>query len=77
MFEHLVDLLGKEWAVISQSPVSFITVIFIVAGIVWAALRWQYETRITHRDDEIAAYKRKLDGATPDEARANLNRLEE
>ena len=77
MFESLIDRLAKEWAVVSQVPVSFAVAVCVVATFVWVALRWQYSARLAHRDDEIAAYRRKLDGATPDEARANIAHLQD
>ncbi|RWH69157.1 hypothetical protein [Mesorhizobium sp.] len=74
--DEIIDRLAKEWPVISGAPFSFIIAIAIVGTVIWLALRWQYGARLTHRDDEIAAYKRKLDGASPDEARLHIDRLE-
>jgi hypothetical protein len=49
----------------------------LLGALIWAALRWQYEARLALRDDAINDYKRKLDGATPDEAAQRIAVLED
>ena len=75
MVEFLAYL-GKEGAVIAEAPIVFLTALALAGGFVWLALRWQYSVRLAHRDDAIADYKRKLDGASPDEAARRIAELE-
>ncbi|MEW6016765.1 MAG: hypothetical protein AB1760_01670 [Pseudomonadota bacterium] len=83
MLAGLAEYLAREWAVVSQAPFTFIIASLLVGAVAWAAVLWRYGGKIDHleervrlRDDEIADYKRKLDGATPDEARARIEKLE-
>lgn len=61
---------------ISGAPVSFAIAVVLLGTLIWLGLRWQYGSRLAHRDDEIAAYRRKLDGASPDEAAQKIASLE-
>jgi hypothetical protein len=61
----------------------FLLATVVVSVAVWKVLAWRnagpievLEQRIKLRDDEISDYKRKLDGASPDEAKARLDALE-
>ena len=72
-----------EWRVIAQAPVSFAASLVVVAAVMYAAARWRYagtiatlEERLRLRDDRAAEYERKLQGATPDQARATIEELE-
>lgn len=83
MLEGLVERFAKEWAVISQAPVSFAVIAALIATLVWFALRWQFGSQLSSRDGiialkeaEINDYKRKLDGASPDEAAKKIEALE-
>lgn len=83
MLEALVDRFAREWAVISQAPASFLVTSILVGTVVWLALRWQFGTQLINRDGilalkeaEINDYKRKLDGASPDEAAHRIEVLE-
>lgn len=68
---------------ILQAPATFAIAIVILAGIIWGAMNWTYSSQVTNlqsrlslRDDQIADYKTKLEGATPDEAKNRLEALE-
>jgi hypothetical protein len=74
--DQVIERLAKEWPVISGAPISFAIAVFVLGTLIWLALRWQYSARLAHRDDEIAAYRRKLDGASPDEAAQKIAALE-
>lgn len=76
MGKDAIEYLGGEWGVISQAPVIFFVALAILATAIWFALHWQFGARLTLRDDAIADYRRKLDGATPDEAADRIARLE-
>ena len=73
----------NELDVLIGAPVTFVLAFFVVASLVWFALRWRYdgivtalEARIAIRDDQISQYKSKLEGATPEQARALIDALE-
>lgn len=73
----------KEWPVISQAPWSVGTIAILCLGagwvVAWFLIRERganLESRLKLRDEEIADYKNKLSGATPDEAKARLDALE-
>lgn len=74
----------QQWNAVKSAPVLYIGAICVVAGIIWLLLSHMkanriesLEERIRLRDDEIADYKRQLDGASPDEAKARIDALEE
>ena len=48
----------------------------LLGAIIWAALRWRYSEIIEHRNRIIALYKARLNGATPDQAKAKMDSLE-
>lgn len=67
----------QQWDAIRAAPVLYLSAVAVVTGIVWLiinrlnAIRFaELEGRLRLRDDEIADYKRKLDGASPEEAAA-------
>lgn len=72
-----------EWRVIADAPWSFAAVLAAATGIMWLVLRAlkaqeiaDLKGRLQLRDDQIADYKAKLNGATPDEAKARFAELE-
>lgn len=61
----------------------FLTAVAVMALVVWKILGWRnagmveaLEHRLQLRDDEIADYKRKLGGDSPDQAKDRLDALE-
>jgi hypothetical protein len=50
--------------------------VLFLGAIIWAALRWRYAGIIEHRNRIIALYKARLNGATPDQAKAKIDSLE-
>jgi hypothetical protein len=79
----VIDYLSKEWNVIAQAPVTFIVGGLLIAAAVYGIARIQVgseisalKERISLRDDRIADYEAKLQGATPDEAAARMAALE-
>ena len=77
MFEQFIQqyVLG-EVRLISEAPFVFGAAVLLLGAIIWAALRWRYSSIIDHRDRTIALYKARLDGATPDQAKAKMDSLE-
>lgn len=81
-----MDILGfikGEWAVISQAPLTFLLWGGVAAIAAYAFARHQLADqmaslgeRLNLKDDRIAAYLEKLQGATPDEAKAKIAALE-
>lgn len=79
----VVSTLKANWTVIAQAPWAFVAWTIFIAGVVWVVVNHLKENRIEAlegrlklRDDEITDYKRKLSGATPDEAKARIDSLE-
>lgn len=79
----LLEQLQKEWPVIQQAPLSFAVSGAAVVLATWTFASWLHRNqigdlkeRIGLKDDTIADYKRKLDGASPDEAKGRLDALE-
>jgi hypothetical protein len=83
MLQQFTDYIAGEWKVISQAPFTFIIGTLFLSGLAYLAARWRYagrletiEERIKFRDDLVADYRQKLQGASPDEARARIDVLE-
>ncbi|MGD0565270.1 MAG: hypothetical protein ABSA66_19550 [Roseiarcus sp.] len=81
--ESLIKYFAGEGRVILRAPATFAIALAILGGAIWAAMNWTYSSQITNlqsrlslRDDQIADYKTKLGGATPDEAKKRLDALE-
>lgn len=78
-FKQLSDV----WPLVMGSPWEFAMLFAIVLLAGWAGGRFMFaerlrtlEGRIAAKDERIADYKEKLDGATPDEARRRLDEME-
>ena len=83
MLEAVVKYVITELSVIAQVPVSFLLCLSVIALIVWRALNWKFLGTIDNlksRNDlqaaQIADYKDKLSGASPEEAKKRLDSLE-
>src|SRR5262249_17036564 len=76
MFEQFVQNVLGEVRLIAEAPQVFGAAVLFVAAIIWAALRWRYSGIIEHRNRIIALYKARLNGATPDQAKAKIDSLE-
>lgn len=83
MADGAFDTIKTNWALISQAPWAFgavTLIIIVVVSFVVNRLKAEQiaslEGRLKLRDDEIADYKRKLSGATPDEAKNRIEVLE-
>lgn len=75
--------LDAWWKMLTASPLLSLTLIIVCLAFGYAGARWRYagkietlEERLKLKDDTAAEYKRKLDGATPDEAKGRLDALE-
>lgn len=78
-FEKIVS----QFAAVAATPVPFTVAALVAAGIAWWMIDWRYSTLLANRDSEISLlkgqrddYKEKLNGATPDQAKARIEKLE-
>ena len=76
--------LRNEWRLIAEAPISSLVWTFLIFSGCWAITRLakahqveNLESRLKLRDDEIADYKRKLAGASPEEAAQRIEALEQ
>ena len=76
MLEQFVQYVLGEVRLIAEAPLVFGAAVLVLGAIIWAALRWRYSGIIGHRNRIIALYKARLNGATPDQARAKMDSLE-
>lgn len=83
MLGDFFTYLASEASVIADAPVIFAMAVLASAAIVWwlANLRFggvidSQRERLHSRDEKIADYKIKLEGAEPEEARAHIKDLE-
>ena len=83
-FNDAVTSVTEQFLTVLSAPVPFLLVVGTVAFAIWKFLTHYYEGRISAKDDLLALrqaqiddYKNKLDGATPDAAKARIDALEE
>ena len=76
MFEQFIQYALGELRLIADAPLVFGAAVLFLGAIIWAALRWRYSSLIEHRNSIIALYKARLNGATPDQAKAKIDSLE-
>jgi hypothetical protein len=76
MFEQFVQYILSELHLIVEAPLVFGAAVLLLGAIIWAALRWRYSRAIERRNHIIALYKARLNGATPDQAKAKIDSLE-
>ena len=76
MFEQFVQYVLGEVRLIAEAPLVFGAAVLFLGAIIWVALRWRYSGIIEHRNRIIALYKARLNGATPDQAKAKIDSLE-
>jgi hypothetical protein len=76
MFEQFLQYVLGEVRLIAEAPLVFGTAVLFLGAIIWAALSWRYSGIIEYRNRIIALYKARLNGATPDQAKAKIDSLE-
>jgi hypothetical protein len=81
--ENFLSKLREQAAVIKAAPYPFVLAVAIVGVGVWSIVNWGYSTVISSKnsqlefaDRQIADYKEKLGGASPDQAKARMEALE-
>jgi len=78
----VIELIKSNGSAVLQAPWAFATCVIVVGYITYLIVRAMKQqeiddltSRIGLRDDEVADYKRKLEGRTPDEAKAAIDEL--
>ena len=63
---------------------TFFVILFLAIGVIWVVVNWSYSAvlaskngQIELQDRQLADYRDKLKGATPEEAKAKIDALEE
>jgi hypothetical protein len=71
------------WPMIKANIPTFIVILLLLAGALWLLFNWSYgsilankSSQIELQDRQLADYKQKLDGASPDQAKARIDTLE-
>jgi hypothetical protein len=79
----ILDLFAG-WPMIMANLPSFFAVLAFMIGAVWLVVNWAYRSvlaskngQIELQDRQLADYREKLKGATPEEAKAKIDALEE
>lgn len=75
--------LESEWAAIGSAPFTFAIAVVIAGFLVWRFVKHEFNTRLSNKESSIellerqlADYKDKLSGASPDAAKAKIDALE-
>jgi hypothetical protein len=76
MFEQLVQSVLDQARLVAQARSPLQRAFVILGAIIWSMLRWRYAKMIEHRNGIIALYKARLNGASPDQAKARMDSLE-
>jgi hypothetical protein len=83
-FESAVASVGQQFSTVLAAPIPFLLVVGFVAFGIWKFLAHHYSGRLDAKDDLLALrqaqlddYKEKLSGASPEEARARVDALEQ
>lgn len=83
--EDFIKHMTGEWKeILAGAPVSFCIAVVVAGGLIWGVVNWRYssiienyESRLKLKDEQLSDYKEKLNGATPAEAKARLDTLEQ
>src|ERR1700738_4461531 len=75
--------LAAGWPMIRANLPTFFVVLMLMISVVWVVLNWSYtgvlaskNSQIELQDRQLADYREKLKGATPEEAKAKIDTLE-
>jgi hypothetical protein len=76
--------LTAGWPMIRANLPTFFVIVVLIAGAVWIVVNWSYSgvlasknSQIELQDRQLADYRDKLKGATPEEAKAKIDALED
>jgi hypothetical protein len=73
--DAIVKYIVGEWHVITAAPATFILALMVSLTLIWLAMSWGYGRENSLLKQQVADYKEKLSGATPSEARAEIEGL--
>jgi hypothetical protein len=80
---ELLTKLAQEWAVIQAAPFSFFVTWLLASVISFLVLRWslgavnsRLKAEISLLERQLGDYREKLEGRSPDEAKAKIEELE-
>jgi len=76
MLDQIVKYILGEWQVIAKAPMSFMAAVLAAGAIVWVAMSWGYGREMSLLSQQVADYKDKLSGSSPDQAKAKIDALE-
>jgi hypothetical protein len=83
MPQWMQDLISG-WPMIMANVPTFLVIMALIIGALWATFNWAYgsviaskNSQIELQDRQLADYKQKLAGATPDQAKAKIEDLED
>lgn len=75
---------AEQWAAVASAPLPFLIALFVCAGGIWCIMDFSYSAslksknaQIELKDAPIADYRDKLGGATPTQAKAEMDALKE
>jgi hypothetical protein len=78
-----VQELTAGWPLIMANMPTFFVIVALIGGALWVLFNWAYgsviarkNSQIELQDRQLADYRQKLDGATPDQAKAKIEALE-
>jgi hypothetical protein len=60
--KQIVEFIVKEWSVITQAPVIFVTATVLIVGVVWWLFHWRYGGRIDSLKEQVNLYKSISEG---------------
>jgi hypothetical protein len=71
------------WPMIRANLPTFFVILVLIIGAIWWIMNWRYgdllaskNGQIELQDRQLADYKQKLDGASPDQAKSKIDALE-
>jgi len=77
------EKIAEQVATVKSAPIPFFITVAAVCGLAWLAINWAYSsvlagknTQIEMQDRQIADYKEKLNGASPDQAKKQIEDLQ-
>jgi hypothetical protein len=81
--DEIISKFAEQAAVIKAAPYPFILAVALVIGVIWVIVNYFYSNTLSSKnaqlelaDRQIADYKQKLGGASPDEAKMRIDALE-
>lgn len=82
-FEAAANSIAQQFATAISQPIPTLVLTLAIGFVIWGLIKREYQTRLENaastlafKQSEVDDYKRKLDGASPDEAKARIDALE-